>query len=313
MKVNAEKQIILITGASSFTGRYVINQLLLKSQSMLVLTSRKPETLSSYQNPRIHITAADLTNPQSFKAIFETYPITTVIHLAAMARLREGEQNPAEAININLIGTLALKKLAAEYGVDTFVFTSSDLAREATSVVGMCKYLIEEAFRLNEALSPRLVTIRMPNITDSSGAVTLLFKKQIEQDGPVTITHKKMSRRFVSGENAAKIICHAALSGNHHDLFVNLDKATNILDLAKQMILNSGKTIEVKTIGAQPGERLAEKGYLQEKVNLSTVHGWGTLKNNEVNFHETGRMVKALIALLSPENNGLIKILKTEF
>jgi FlaA1/EpsC-like NDP-sugar epimerase len=312
MTGGSENSTVLITGASSFTGRFVIDKFLKQSKATLILTSRKPALLKDFSHERVRIETGDLLHPESFERLFQNYPITHVIHLAAMARLRDGELNPVENIKVNFFGTAHLVKLAAKYNVSAFLFTSSDLAREATSVVGMCKYLNEELFRGPVFSSTRFVAVRMPNVIDSPGAVTLLFKKQISQGGPVTITHERMNRRFISGEQAAGIICYAAATGNHGELFVNLDKSKNILRLAQQMIEESGKQIEIKTIGPQPGERLDEKGYQTDEVIMTESAGWGILKINPQNAAEVTRITQSWRSLLSERDMAQFASIKKD-
>jgi len=303
---------LLITGASSYTGAYLIQKLLKETNLGLLLASRHPLPPTYHDHPRIRTVKFDLNAPSNLQEIFKNHPINGIIHLAAMARLSECEQNPMEAIRVNLMGSLELIRMAQEYQVKSFLFTSSDLARNATSVVGMCKYLTEDIFRYMNQPKIRCCTLRLVNVVDSPGAVTLLFKKQIQNGGPVTITHPDMSRRFVSGERAANMIWEAYNHGHHNDLYVSTEEAINITQLAHDTMKQLNQEVPIEYIGPKPGERLAEPGYSTEETRASDLSGLGILKTNPVNPQETRRMIQSLLDLaIRKTDQGLKSFLET--
>ncbi len=285
---------VLITGATSYTARYLIQKLLQETNQRLLLAARDPEQLSFLHHPRIQLVKLDLTNPSDIRNLFRKHQFTQIIHLAAMARLGACEHHPMEAIRVNLKGALELINLAQHYQVESLLFTSSDLARNATSVVGMCKYLIEDVFRHIEPSKTRCCTLRLANVIDSPGSVTLLFKKQIQSGGPVTITHPDMSRRFISGERAARMIWEVCRHGHHNEVFVSTEAATNITELAHNMMKQLNHRVPIDFIGPKPGERLAELGYSPEETKTTGLKGLGILKTNPINPDETQRMLHHL-------------------
>ncbi|MBU3928760.1 MAG: polysaccharide biosynthesis protein, partial [Bacteroidetes bacterium] len=165
----------------------------------------------------------------------------------------------------------------------------------ATSVVGMCKYLVEDAFRKMKERSTQFITIRLANVIDSPGTVTLIFKRQIEQGEPVTITDPRMSRRFITGPQAVEFIYNAYLFGQHNDLFVSTDKAVIITDLAHRLMHQMDKTVPIRFIGAKPGERLSEKDYSAKEVFPTSLSGLGKLRNNLYDQNETIQIQEQLL------------------
>lgn len=309
---SSQKQTILITGGTSYTARFMIEKLMRETEAKLVLTSRQPALIPVKEHERITCLEGNLNDLATFQKVFQRHSITHVIHLAAMARLGICEQDPAEAIRINLQGTLGLVQIAQEHQVKTFVFTSSDLARDAKSVVGMCKYLIEDEFRKMTFTSTKFLTVRMPNILDSPGTVSLIFKKQIQHGHPVTITNAKMSRRMISGSQAAEMIWGAMNSGHHNDMFVSTEQAINITDLAQQLMQDLAKKVTIEYIGAKPGERLSEQGYSSDETIATTLPGFGKLKNNGIQAKETIRMIEHLKQLtLVRQDKSLINFLNS--
>ncbi|MDP2721145.1 MAG: polysaccharide biosynthesis protein [Bacteroidales bacterium] len=294
-KHSEKSEYLLITGASGFTGTFLIEKLLSETGFDLVVTGRNADRILQVNHARVHFVEIDLLHPNSFAEVFKNYHISAVFHLAALARLSEGENDPIRSIRINYIASVELIRLSIQHQVKTFVFTSSDLARHATSVVGMCKYLVEDVFRKIQEISSQFITIRLANVIDSPGAVTLIFKKQIEQGEPVTITEPDMSRRFITGPQAAEFIYHAYLFGQHNDLFVSTDKAVIITDLAQRLMHQMDKTVPIRFIGAKPGERLSEKGYSAQEVFPTSLSGLGKLRNNLYNQEETIRIQNQLL------------------
>jgi FlaA1/EpsC-like NDP-sugar epimerase len=295
LKHSEMTEYLLITGASSFTGTFLIKKLLNETTFDLVVTGRNQDSISEVKNPRVHFMEMDLLRPDSFAKVFSNYHISAIFHLGALARLSEGENDPIRSIRINYIASVELVRLSIQHQVKTFVFTSSDLARHATSVVGMCKYLVEDAFRKIQEISSQFITIRLANVIDSPGAVTLIFKKQIEQGEPVTITEPRMSRRFITGPQAAEFIYNAYLFGQHNDLFISTDKAVNITDLAHRLMHQMEKTVPIRFIGAKPAERLSEKGYSAQEVFPTRRSGLGRLRNNLYDQKETSRIQEQLL------------------
>jgi UDP-N-acetyl-D-glucosamine 4,6-dehydratase len=295
------EQTILVTGASSYVGKFLLKELK-KSDYHLILTGRYPEEIPRLHHPKVTYLEGNLLYPESYQAIFDRYAINKVIHLGAMARLTEAQQNPIEAIKVNLIASTKLLDMAVRNGVSRFVFTSTDLARNPTSIVGMCKYLVEDALRLNNSPTQSVV-VRLPNVMDSPGTVSLLFKKQIKEHNPVTITHPKMSRRFISGTQAAQYVLYALENGANNLLYINTDSPINICELAQQLMHNLQQQVPIHFIGIKPGENISEPGYRIEEYNLCNIEGLGALKNNEFDRSKSKQVIGELQSLVETLNN----------
>jgi len=307
LKHSEKTEYLLITGASGFTGTFLIEKLLNETSLDLVITGRNADRILQVNHARVHFVEMDLLHTGSFAKVFTNYHISAIFHLGALARLSEGENDPIRSIRINYIASVELVRLSIQHQVKTFVFTSSDLARHATSVVGMCKYLVEDAFRKMKERSTQFITIRLANVIDSPGTVTLIFKRQIEQGEPVTITDPRMSRRFITGPQAVAFIYNAYLLGQHNDLFVSTDKAVIITDLAHRLMHQMDKTVPIRFIGAKPGERLSEKGYSAQEVFPTSLSGLGKLRNNLYDQKETSRIQEQL--LMKAKSHGDLEVI----
>jgi FlaA1/EpsC-like NDP-sugar epimerase len=221
-----------------------------------------------------------LPDASSFRDIFEKHQPKYVIHLAAVTRLKDGEENPELTIKTNYFGTKLLAGLSVEFGIKTFLFISSNLARMPKSVIGLTKYL-SEAYLMNQnSGETKLLALRLANVPGSPGSVTPIFDKQIKSGGPVTITDPRMERRFVSREEACGFITNVLAIGKSNKTFVIRKQNTRIVELAKEMIEKSGKSIEIKFIGIKPGEKLIEESYLDEEVVETEAEQLALLRND---------------------------------
>ncbi len=266
---NQKNKTILITGGCGFVGKHLVNHILGSNlyNKVLVCCHRKEQ--QQFDN-RIIFVKADLLNPAGYGKIFAKYHPDEVIHLAAIARYRQGEENPEKTITANLFGTIQLIELARHYGISRFLYVSSNLARNPKGVTGATKYLAEAFIKtINEP--PVICSIRLPNVIDSPGAVTLIFKRQIEAGETITITDKRMTRKFITPDQSANDLIFALNTGKHQDIFINNKPSTPIVKLAQQMIARPGKQIPVKFIGMQPGEKLREEDYPAETI-AATAH-----------------------------------------
>ena len=262
LKMNNNYKTILITGASSFLGEALVKKLLDSTTSELILTCRNSGSCNKWKgNNRIHIVSADLMNTSDWKPVFESYRPDVVFHLAAVARFREGEQYPLTAFQVNFFGTTELIKLSLQYGTGQFLFTSSDLALNAISAVGISKYLVERIIVANSHPQLKLKGLRIANLIDGNGSVTLIFKKQIAQGEAITVTHPGMSRRFSTREEAADDLLWLLKNGKPDSMYVTHKPPFKIIDLAKKLMKDAGKETDIKIIGVRPGEKISEPSY----------------------------------------------------
>jgi len=274
---------ILITGSTGYVCKFFVDKLLKKTDLNIVVTYRNDK--GNYQdNDKLFFEKADLLDPYLFERIFNIYRPEYVVHLAAMARVKDGENYPEKVVKANFITSIALSELAIKYGAKSMVFTSSNLAQDAVSVVGICKLLVEQYFQKINSQTTKFISLRMPNIIDSNGAVTLIFKKQIENNQPITITHPDMSRMFVTGVRAADFLTYLIYNGRNKSIYVSYNKPVKITDLAKIMIKDSGKDISIEYIGMKPGEKLSEKSFSRNEVITTNISGLGMIKDYNYNL-----------------------------
>lgn len=291
-----EAKTILITGACGFVGRNLVNYLLNhRLFDKVIVCCRNKNTAVNFFKPMdgLIVSEADLTMPSTYQTIFKTYLPTNIIHLAAISRFNQGEDDPEATLKINFFGTNELLKLSVEYKTKKFLIVSSNLARNPKGVTGVSKYLTEalvKTFRFGS----EVFLIRLPNVIDSPGAVTLLFKKQVEKGLPITITDRRMSRKFESPLAVCKDLLFVLSHGHHGDIYVNNKPSTFIVDLAKKMIEQSGKNIPIRFIGMRPGEKLQEEDYPPYTIEPTTDNNIFRLIENQHSLEN----IEAAIGLL---------------
>jgi len=294
MKQQSHKQpTILITGSTGYICKFFVDKVLKETDLNIVVTYRNE--IGHYQdNNRLSFERADLLAPTSFENIFSNYKPKYVIHLSAMARVSEGEKYPDKVIRANYLTTIRLAELSIKYEVESMVFTSSNLAQDAVSVVGIGKLLIEQYFQKINSHITKFICLRMPNVIDSNGAVTLIFKRQIDNDQPITITHPDMSRMFVTGERAADFLFYLIKNGINKSVYVSYDEPIKITDLANKMINESGKDIKIEYIGMKVGEKLSEKSFSINEVITTDIPGLGIIKDYKYNLSKIESVIDKL-------------------
>jgi UDP-N-acetyl-D-glucosamine 4,6-dehydratase len=237
-----------------------------------------------------------LGDTQSIRDFFKNYSPDHIIHLGALARLKEGEEKPDMAYRINYLGSKVLIDCAMDNLIKTFLFVSSDMARNHKSVVGITKYMTEAYIRKVNTRETRFIVVRLPNISWTPGSVHLIFDRLIEDNKPLTITHPDMSRRFVSREQAADLILHALAEGKSKDIWVVTKPPQKITSLAKEMIDNSGKHLGIEFIGIKPGEKLAEEGYSNDQVIHTSKQDFSLLQGGDFEESELTKAIEMLQA-----------------
>ena len=269
---------IFITGANGFVGQYLVKKLLKEAKHKLILNDRTQA--NKHVKEEVVYSSVDFSDPDSIEAFFKAYQPDHIIHLAALAKMTDGEENPDKAYEINYIGTNNLIDYAIINEVKNFVFISSDMVRNYQSVVGITKYLSEAEIQAQEKSLTKLITVRLPNISWTPGSVHQIFERLINKINPITITHPDMSRRFISGQEAADTIYYALKNGEDRDIYIINKPPEKITELARQMIAKSGKSIEVSFIGMRPGEKLEEETYSDTEVSDASFNDLALLKEN---------------------------------
>ena len=269
-------KVIFITGAAGSIGSEIVRQIVRFEPHQLILLDQAESALYDLETglkrlkevckTEIILQLKTVSNRSSLKVIFEQYKPQVIFHAAAYKHVPLMEQEPARAIEVNVLGTKNLADLALEYGVDRFVFISTDKAVNPTNVMGASKRLAEmylQSLNVNQHHT-RFITTRFGNVLGSNGSVIPLFKKQIEQGGPVTVTHPDIIRYFMTIPEACQLVLEAGTMGKGGEIFVfEMGEGVKIIDLAKRMIKLSGfepeKDIAIKFTGLRPGEKLFEE------------------------------------------------------
>ncbi|WP_026694369.1 polysaccharide biosynthesis protein [Peribacillus kribbensis] len=280
-------KVVLVSGAGGSIGSEICRQISKFNPSKLVLMGHGENSIYSiemelkqkFKNNSIeYITEiADLQDAKKMMAVMANYQPDVVYHAAAHKHVPLMERNPEEAIKNNVIGTLNIAEAASWHGVKTFVMISSDKAVNPTSVMGSTKRLAEMIIQNMDRLSEtRFVAVRFGNVLGSRGSVIPLFKRQIEEGGPVTVTDPKMIRYFMTIPEASKLVIQAGALASGGEIFVlDMGDPVKIVDLAKNLIKLSGNSVDdigIEFTGMRPGEKLFEELLNKDEVNENQVY-----------------------------------------
>jgi FlaA1/EpsC-like NDP-sugar epimerase len=278
-------KIVLVTGAAGSIGselarqvcKYLPEKIILLDQNESGLFDVENEIAAAYGHSAGEVVVADITNENRMGHVFEHFKPQVVYHAAAYKHVPMMEQNPSEAILTNVLGTRILVDLSAANAVETFVMISTDKAVNPTNVMGASKRIAEiYAQASNRTGNTRYITTRFGNVLGSNGSVIPRFKKQIENGGPVTVTHPNITRYFMTIPEACQLVLEAGAMGKGGEIYIfDMGEPIRIIDLAYKMIrlsgLEPGKDIDVTISGLRPGEKLFEE-LLNDKENTTATH-----------------------------------------
>jgi len=267
------ERVVLVTGAAGSIGSGLAKSIAPLNPSKLILLDQAETPLFELEQqikakfPAVitEYVIGDICDTHRIRKVFESFKPHVVFHAAAYKHVPLMEDNPAEAIRNNIGGTLLIAKLAAEFDVKKFVMISTDKAVNPTNVMGASKRIAEMAVDfLNENQQTAYITTRFGNVLGSNGSVIPTFEKQIAAGGPITVTDERITRFFMTIPEACQLVLEAAAMGNGGEIFVfEMGQAVKIIDLAKKMILLSGKQpykdIDIQITGLRPGEKLYEE------------------------------------------------------
>lgn len=281
-------KVVLVTGAGGSIGSELCRQiaqfnpknLLLLDQSEVQLFQIEQELIESGNGRLIRPLVGDILDEPRLHEIFRSHRPDVVFHAAAHKHVPMMEEQPAEAIKNNTVGTAQLARLAQEYRVERFVMISTDKAINPTSVMGATKRLAELYVQALHASLPdatRFMAVRFGNVLGSSGSVIPTFKRQIASGGPVKVTHPDMTRYFMTIPEAVSLVLQSGTLGSGGEIFVlDMGKPIRILDLARQLIelcgLKPGEDIDIEFVGLRPGEKLYEELQHQGENLAPTGH-----------------------------------------
>lgn len=261
---------VMVTGAGGSIGSELCRQLARFNPAELIMLDRDESALHEVQLS-IHGRAlldtpqtvlADLRDEATINHIFETRKPEVVFHAAALKHLPLLERYPLEAYQTNVLGTLTLLNAAQRVGVGVFVNISTDKAANPISVLGYSKRIAERVTASvgQTAKSGKYMSVRFGNVLGSRGSVLMSFRDQIAKGGPLTVTHRGVTRYFMTISEAVQLVIQAGAIGNSGEALV-LDMGTpvSIYDVAKQLVANSGKPVEIEIVGLRAGEKVHEE------------------------------------------------------
>lgn len=315
---------ILITGAAGSIGSELVKQLSNFDARELILVDQAESALYDLQqdlkqNNKFNFTAivADIRDGLRIDTIFQQHKPTMVFHAAAYKHVPLMEQSPYEAIKINVNGTKLLADTASRYNVKKFVFVSTDKAVNPTSVMGATKRMAEMYITcLQKESKTKFITTRFGNVLGSNGSVIPLFKKQIENNKPLTLTHKDITRYFMTIPEASQLVLEAGTMGKGGEIFIfDMGESVKIYDLAKNMIKLSGlrfpDDIDIKITGLRPGEKLYEELLANGENTLSTYHKKIMIsKTRELDYDKVKSDIEELCITNRFQNNNIVMKMK---
>jgi len=320
-------EVILVTGAAGSIGSGLIRRIALYEPKLIIaldqaespLYELEIEMLREFPKKPFEFAIGDIRRKDRMVRLFEKFKPTLVFHAAAYKHVPLMEENPTEAVLTNVLGTKTLVDLSLRWNVKRFVFVSTDKAVNPTSVMGSSKRVAEIYAQSNNAEgSTRFITTRFGNVLGSNGSVIPLFKKQIDNGGPVTVTHPEVTRYFMTIPEACQLVLEAGAMGEGGEIYVfDMGESVKIIDLANQMIklsgLEVGKDIEIKFTGLRPGEKLYEELLNKEEGTLPTHHP--QIKRAKVRSYDLesiSREISDLIELFNlQDNDKLVEKMKS--
>lgn len=303
---------VLVTGGAGSIGSEIVRQVAQFKPSLIVVLDQAEsplyelelELLEKYPEQNFKFVLADISNNYRLEKLFEDYQFSMVYHAAAYKHVPLIEENPHEAIFVNVLGTKNVALLSKKYKVNRFVMVSTDKAVNPTNVMGASKRTAElfvQSLQNSEGNTTKFITTRFGNVLGSNGSVIPHFKKQIEKGGPVTITHPDIIRYFMTIPEACELVLQAGTMGSGGEIYVfDMGDPVKILDLAKRMIKLSGFTpevdIKIKFIGLRPGEKLYEELLSNDATTVPTHHEKIMIsKDPTVHFSEIELLFKQII------------------
>ena len=299
-------KVVMVTGAGGSIGSELSRQLCRLGPSRLLFLDNDETSLYDLDMDLARqvsrcpadVIVADIRDSDRLETVFKRYSPQVIFHSAAMKHVPMMELHPSEAVKNNVLGTHNLARLAIKHDVEHFILISTDKAVHPVNVMGTTKRVAELLIRCSEGKDSTLFTaVRFGNVLGSRGSVVPVFRKQIEDGGPVLVTHPEVTRYFMTVNEAAQLVIQAGAYTKGNDVFVlDMGEPVRIIDLANEMVrlLGGVRDIEIRVTGLRPGEKLHEKLVFQVEEMLPTphskigkvIHGFELPQDFEANANE---------------------------
>lgn len=319
---------VLITGAAGSIGSELVKQISQFNPNLLLmfdwwengLFELDQELYRKGITVKRKLIIGNIQDKNKIEWVFKNFKPQTVFHAAAFKHVPLMEEHAEEAIKNNILGTYICAENAGKYNTERFVLISSDKAVNPSSVMGATKSFAELIIRyLNKNYSTKYSAVRFGNVLGSHGSVVPLFQKQIAAGGPVTVTHPKMVRYFMTIPEAVQLILHAARLGKGGEIFVlDMGEQVKIIELAKTMIRLAGfepnREISIKIIGKRPGEKIFEEVLTKEEKKGKTEHERIYVTRNVLKIKDKDllKSLEELVSLVDKnDRGGIIKKLES--
>jgi FlaA1/EpsC-like NDP-sugar epimerase len=331
----------MVTGAAGSIGSEIVRQLLQFGPQLLVLVDKSEvglyeldnnlnEIIAPHNLKQVKLMVGDICNIDRMEKIFNTYKPQIVYHAAAYKHVPLMEENAGEAVRTNVNGTRTIADLSVKHDVEKFVMVSTDKAVNPTNVMGASKRIAEIYVQsLNNFLietgssKTRFITTRFGNVLGSSGSVIPKFRKQIEEGGPITVTHPDITRFFMTIPEACQLVLEAGNMGKGGEIYIfDMGKSVKIIDLARKMIKLSGLTlgqdIQIVFTGLRPGEKIREELLADQENTLATYHPKIMVARvRTYDFLQAAREIDDLLESYALQNDDLVvrimKLIVPEF
>lgn len=316
---------IFVTGAAGSIGGEISRQLAHMDFGRLVLIDQAESALYDVQQilksliseeklNRIEFVVSSVREEVRMRNLFAEFNPEIVFHAAAYKHVPLMEKFPYEAINTNIYGTKIVADLSAEFEVEKFVMVSTDKAVNPTNVMGATKRVAEiYVSGINKNSKTNFIVTRFGNVLGSNGSVIPLFKRQLENGGPLTVTHPDITRYFMTIPEACQLVLEAAIMGKGGEIFVfDMGESMKIIDLAKRMIRLSGfkypEEIDIKIVGLRPGEKIYEELLASDENTIKTHHEKIMIATVNTDNLESNRILIEELCKLSENNNDAIQL-----
>jgi len=279
-------KVVLVTGGGGSIGSELCRQIIKYNPKHLIIFDiyentafeLNNELTKNYPDRKISVLIGSVRDKKRLESLFATYSVNVVFHAAAHKHVPLMEYSPAEAIKNNVFGTYNTAVCAQKYGAEKFVLISTDKAVNPTNIMGASKRICEMIIQtLSQKEGTDFAAVRFGNVLGSNGSVIPIFKKQIANGGPITVTHPDITRFFMTIPEAAQLVLQAASYAHGGEIFVlDMGQPVRIYDLAKKMVALSGlrldKDIKIEFVGLRPGEKLYEELLMNEEGLQKTNH-----------------------------------------